>query len=65
MEPILCCVCGFPQNSCRLVRLTWNDEIQVIIAKTAKDNDVMICESCIRGIKRMPFSDLEMSAPIG
>jgi hypothetical protein len=66
-----CCVCGLPGNVVQLVRMTWVDdgkarwneefdwrELSVVVAKVEKPNDSLVCVDCIRGIKRLPFSDL-------
>ncbi len=65
-----CCVCGFPEAACPLIRLTWSDEPNgrvlvggyrltrmVVATKHPERNDVLVCEDCIREIKRLPFSD--------
>src|SRR5580765_2069534 len=63
-----CVVCGFPGSVVSLVRLTWKESKkrgaeleestpEIVVAKNPKSNDVLVCEDCIRQIKRLPFSD--------
>jgi hypothetical protein len=61
-----CHLCGLPATCVRLVRLTWvgdygpNGKVpQVAVAKRQKTNDAILCVECIRGIKRIAFSDIE------
>jgi hypothetical protein len=52
--------------------LTWNDnkaaeeqgrfQMDIAVANAPAVNDVLVCEECIRGIKRIPFSDLATAA---
>lgn len=70
-DPILCCVCGIPDR--RLVRISWSEDPSdvsgfrpiLIVPVQPKSNDVLVCEDCIRGIKRLPFSDIALSPPVG
>jgi hypothetical protein len=61
----MCCVCGNPSVAGRLVRLTWRDEstpeqfrTSMVVAESPAGNDVLVCEDCIRQIKRLPFSKI-------
>lgn len=60
-----CILCGFPPSACRPIRLTWEDSprpdgsLKMIVAKSPGGNDRIVCEQCIRDIKRLPFSDFE------
>ncbi len=64
--PNMCIICGLPESCVRLVRFTWDCingddwQPQIIVSTNPKSNDVLVCEPCIRGIKRMPFSDLKL-----
>ena len=61
-----CSVCGLPESGCRLIRLKWIEERRAVpgsppriaVAKVPTHNDVLVCEACIRDIKRLPFSEL-------
>lgn len=61
--PPMCCVCGFPDNACKLVRITW-EEVEgrmmpvMFLAKDPKPNDVLVCGNCIHGIKGLPNSEV-------
>jgi hypothetical protein len=61
----MCCVCGFPERASHLVRLTWLDQstpeqfrMRMAVAESPAANDVLVCEKCIRQIKRLPFSKI-------
>jgi hypothetical protein len=67
-----CTVCGLIPPLVRLIRLTFIDTdrryeeplsymemMELVIAKKVKANDSLVCEECIRGIKKIRFSDLE------
>jgi hypothetical protein len=69
-----CELCGLPEiddaGTGRIIRITWLEDstldhfrMRLVVAQTPKSNDVLICEGCIRGIKRLTFSDLDKSAP--
>ncbi len=60
-----CDLCGLPEcpelgfETGRIIRITWCDgpPMRIIVATTPSDNDRSICETCIRDIKRLAFSD--------
>jgi hypothetical protein len=66
--PPTCCLCGFPKNCANLVRLNWTLETvnraRLVVAGKATPHDVLMCEECIRQVKRLPLTDLAKSAPI-
>lgn len=76
----MCCICGVPPSICRLIRITFVDDGKgrlesgspegdfrlpsPAVAEMQKTNDSLVCEDCIRGIKRIPLSDLG-KIPVG
>lgn len=68
--PAYCNLCGMPNSQSRLIRLAWEDEsdettfrMKLIVARNLQDNNSIICEDCIRQIKRLPFSSLDDNPP--
>lgn len=61
-HPPLCHVCAVPGSLARLIRLTWDapnaKDMRLVVASSEKKSDALVCEDCIRDIKRIPFSDL-------
>jgi hypothetical protein len=66
--PPSCCLCGLPKKLRKLVRLGWTCEtvnrLRLVVAGKASPHDVLMCEVCIRQVKRLPLTDLAKSAPI-
>ncbi len=72
---MMCIVCGMPESATRLIRFTFVDDgkgrthpdvgrfFSIAVAKQPKNNDSLVCEDCVRGIKRIPFSDIEPPPP--
>lgn len=67
-NPLMCSVCGFPPSACELVFLTWTEDeslpmdnnglqLRLQVSQNPSASTPPICTSCIRGIKRIPFSD--------
>lgn len=69
-----CCICGMPHSACPLIRLSFVEDgrgriigsqadpfqlLSIAVAKVPAANDCLVCEDCIRGIKRISFGDLE------
>lgn len=66
-DVLMCYVCGMPHSVIRLVRISWVEDdpdsmkfsVRLICsADRPKSNDSLVCECCIRGIKRLPFSEI-------
>ncbi len=72
IPPDMCCICGFPEGACRLIRLSWINvpsdhefKIRLIVVKVPKSNDALVCDDCIRGIKRIPFGEIAQAQKDG
>ncbi len=68
----MCVVCGFPPNAARLIRLSWIDgpemservfDARMIVVEDQQSNDVLVCEKCIRDIKRLPLTSVTADGP--
>ena len=68
----MCALCGMPDSVHRLIRVTWVTEptqyeqefkLRLIVPKKLKLNDAVICEDCIRQIKRLPLGTLANNPP--
>lgn len=68
----MCTVCGFPGSCARLIRLSWMDgpqmtgeffQMSIVLVTDPQPNDVLICEECIRGIKRLPLTEVTSNGP--
>jgi hypothetical protein len=57
----VCQICGASAADCvgRLVPFAENPGIQLVPAKMFSDGNLIICEGCIRELKRVPFSIIE------
>src|SRR5947207_3433839 len=78
MRPSYCWVCllpvsGWPVRCGRLVRMTWQrvptpegSERRLVVpeAYTGQLPQTVVCERCIRDIKRLPFSAVESAPPV-
>lgn len=59
----MCVVCGFPWNTCDLIRITWKTHdgpppYKLVLATKPRHNDTLVCTDCVRQLKRLPFSEI-------
>ena len=59
----VCALCSLPDAAVRLVRMNWitdkddSERLMLAVAKAHRINDILVCEPCIRDLKRLPFSE--------
>jgi hypothetical protein len=60
--PPMCVICCLPATETRLIRLNWDAPNsmtpRIVVSNQVRLNDALVCERCVRDIKRIPFSDL-------